>query len=63
MKTKRLVAGVLLTVTATAILIYLLKQMKVKKTQEKEVVANAGYELAYDIHFPLKHNRQRNSRN
>jgi predicted small secreted protein len=57
MKTKKVVAGVILTATATVMIVYLLKQIKVKKSMEKEVVADAGYELAYDIHFPLKHNR------
>jgi hypothetical protein len=37
--------------------ICLLKKRQHKK--RREFVANAGYELAYDVHFPLKYNRRK----
>jgi hypothetical protein len=36
--------------------ICLLKKRQQKK--RREFVANAGYELAYDVHFPIKYKKQ-----
>jgi hypothetical protein len=47
----------LATVSASAITICLLKKAKRKKISR--VVAEAGYETAHDIHFPLKINKLR----
>ena len=53
----------LLTLTlfaATAVIagttICLVKKRQSKK--RREFAANAGYELAYDVHFPVKYKRQ-----
>lgn len=40
-----------------AVLISLRCAKKTKQKKRLTVVANAGYETAYDIHFPLRHNK------
>ena len=37
--------------------LYLLKKNKHKK--RLDLVANAGYEMAYDVHFPIKYRRRK----
>jgi hypothetical protein len=55
MKKSQLVALTALaaTVASAGVTIYLRR----KKKQEKRLIAvsNAGYEMAYDIHFPVKY--------
>ena len=54
MKKSQLIALTTLTTAAAAVVtIYLLR----KKKHEKKLIAvsNAGYEMAYDIHFPVKY--------
>ena len=54
MKKSQLIALTTLTTAAAAVAtIYLLR----KKKHEKKLIAvsNAGYEMAYDIHFPVKY--------
>ena len=46
------VAGALVG-AATGFVLYLLKKQELKK--RLEVVSDAGYETAYDIHYPLKY--------
>ena len=55
MKKSQLVALTTLTAAAAAAVttIYLLKKKKHKK--RLIAVSNAGYEMAYDIHYPLKY--------
>lgn len=53
-------ATILVATAATVIVganLYLLKRFKHKK--RLAVVSDAGYETAYDIHFPLKGKKQR----
>lgn len=61
MKNKKLlVATILVASVATAVVaanVYLLKKYKHKK--RLAVVSDAGYETAYDIHFPMKSKRPR----
>jgi hypothetical protein len=61
MKNKKvLMATILVAAVATAVVganIYLLKRYKHRK--RLAVVSDAGYETAYDIHFPLKPKKQR----
>ena len=61
MKNKKLLmATILVASVATAVVVanaYLLKKYKHKK--RLAVVSDAGYETAYDIHFPMKSKRTR----
>ena len=57
---KRSQAIVLTALTATlaaGITVYFLSRRKTKK--RRDFVANAGYEMAYDIHYPIKYRRHR----
>jgi len=60
MKNKQLIAVTALTTlaatAAAATAIYLVA----KKRREKRlaVVSNAGYEMAYDVHYPIKYKRR-----
>ena len=47
----------LTTALAAGFTIYLLGKRKQQK--RKDFVANAGYEMAYDIHYPMKYRRHR----
>ena len=56
-KNKQLIAVTLLsTLVAGAATIYLLQ----KKRREKRLatVSNAGYEMAYDVHYPVKYKKR-----
>ena len=54
-RTQVIATTALITVGAAALTIYLLKKRQTQK--RKEFVANAGYEMAYDLHFPVKYRR------
>ena len=58
-KNKKLLLTVTLVATAAVIgaNFYLLKKHKHKK--RLAVVSDAGYETAYDVHFPLKYKKPR----
>ncbi len=54
MKKSQLIALTTLTAAAAAVAtIYILRKKKHKK--RLVAVSNAGYEMAYDIHFPVKY--------
>lgn len=53
MKSVKLLAALALTTTAIAATAYYLR--KRNKERKDEYIANAGYELAYDIHYPVKY--------
>lgn len=56
MKRSQAIAITALTTTlAAGFALYLLS--KRKKNKRKAFVSNAGYEMAYDIHYPLKYGR------
>ena len=58
MKRSQAVALTALTATlAAGVTIYLLS--KRKKDKRRDFVANAGYEMAYDIHYPVKYRRHK----
>jgi hypothetical protein len=61
MKRSQAIALTALTTTlAAGFTLYLLARRRHAK--RKDVVANAGYEMAYDIHYPPKYSRpSRNS--
>jgi hypothetical protein len=56
MKKTQLIAFTTLTVVAATVTICLLRKTQHKK--RREFVSNAGYELAYDVHFPIKYKRR-----
>jgi hypothetical protein len=59
MKRSQAIALTALTTTlAAGITIYLLSRQK-QQRRRKDFVANAGYEMAYDIHYPIKYRRHR----
>jgi hypothetical protein len=55
MKQKKLIAGALAIIAAGVIILI----SKIKDRRKRKIVAEAGYETAYDIYFPLKHNHPR----
>jgi hypothetical protein len=55
MKKTQLLAVTVLTASLVGVTIYLLR--KDKRKRRMTVVANAGYETAYDIHYPIKYGR------
>ncbi|HEV2355017.1 MAG TPA: hypothetical protein VGR89_12290 [Puia sp.] len=57
MKKNQLIAISALSVVLAATTVYLIR--KNRQNQRKKVVANAGYEMAYDIHYPMKYSNRR----
>ena len=57
--TKRLlILGVVVTTAAvTAAFVLTVCKQKTKREKELAVVSDAGYEIAHDVHFPLRHNK------
>ena len=47
----------LTTALAAGITVYL--RSKRKQEKRKDFVANAGYEMAYDLHYPIKYSRHK----
>ena len=41
----------------TVTTLYLLK--KARQEKRKAIVSNAGYEMAYDVHYPIKYRKSR----
>jgi hypothetical protein len=55
-KTQKIATITLATAALAGTAIYLLHR---KKRQRKlSVVSNAGYEMAYDVHFPMKYKKR-----
>jgi hypothetical protein len=55
-KTQKIATITLATAALAGTVIYLLHR---KKHQKKlAVISNAGYEMAYDVHFPVKYKRR-----
>jgi hypothetical protein len=58
MKRSQAIALTALTATvAAAATIYFMR--KRDRERRKDFVANAGYEMAYDIHYPVKYRRHK----
>lgn len=58
MKKTNLLAVTALTLAFAGMTIYLLRKDKHNKHKRRlTVVADAGYETAYDIHYPIKYRR------
>jgi ABC-type uncharacterized transport system permease subunit len=60
MKNKKLITSIAITIVAAGVAVYVFK--RIRKHRMLNTVADAGYETAHDIHFPLKHNRPRRYR-
>lgn len=56
-KSEAIVLTVLTTTIAAGITIWLLSKRNAQK--RKDFVANAGYEMAYDINYPVKYRRHK----
>ena len=56
-KSKAIVLTALTATLAAGVTIWLLSRRKAQK--RKDFVANAGYEMAYDIHYPVKYRRHK----
>jgi hypothetical protein len=59
MNKKKLIAVTGLTLVAAGATLYLLG--KNRQNRRKKVVANAGYEMAYDIHYPIKYSGRKSA--
>lgn len=55
MKNMKLLAALALTATAVSAAAYFIR--KKQKEKKSNFVANAGYEFAYDIHYPVRYKR------
>jgi hypothetical protein len=55
MKKKHLITIAALTAIAAGTAIYLLQRRK--HNRRKAFIANAGYETAYDVHYPVRYSR------
>jgi hypothetical protein len=54
MENAKWLAVIALAAVAAGMMIYRVRKMRMRR--KLEVISNAGYELAQDIHYPLKHN-------
>ena len=59
MKKTHVLTVAALTVAFAALTIYLLRKDKHKRRMT--VISDAGYETAYDIHYPIKYRRGRSA--
>ncbi len=56
-RSQAIVLTALTTALAAGATVWLLSKRKTQK--RKDFVANAGYEMAYDIHYPVKYRRHK----
>jgi hypothetical protein len=57
MKKKHVITIAALTAIAAGTAIYLLQRRK--HNRRKAFIANAGYETAYDVHYPVRYSRNK----
>jgi len=55
MKNTQKIAALTLTTALVGLTIYLWKKNEHKK--RRALVSNAGYEMAYDVHFPVRYKK------
>ena len=55
MKKKNVITIAVLTAVAAGLAIYLLQRKR--RAERKAFIANAGYETAYDVHYPIRYGR------
>lgn len=56
MKKNDLIALTALTAIAAGAAVYFIR--KARHDRRKKIVSNAGYEMAYDVHYPIKYSRK-----
>jgi hypothetical protein len=57
MKKKHVITIAALTAIAAGIAIFLVQRRK--HNRRKAFIANAGYETAYDVHYPIRYSRSK----
>jgi uncharacterized membrane protein YozB (DUF420 family) len=57
MKKKHVITIAALTAIAVGTAIFLIERKK--RESRKAFIANAGYETAYDVHYPIRYGRSR----
>jgi hypothetical protein len=57
MKKRNVIAFAALAALAAGATIYLLQRKR--RERRKAFIANAGYETAYDVHYPIRYGRSR----
>jgi hypothetical protein len=55
MKKKHVITVAALTAVVAGVTIYLLQRKR--RAERKAFIANAGYETAYDVHYPIRYSR------
>ncbi len=58
MKKKHVITIAALTAIVAGTAIFLIERKK--RERRKAFIANAGYETAYDVHYPIRYGRSRN---
>lgn len=61
MKKKHVITIAALTAVAAGVTIYLIQRKK--RERRKAFIANAGYETAYDVHYPIRYSRTKSAKN
>jgi hypothetical protein len=57
MKKRNVIAIAALTAIAAGVTAYLIERKR--RERRKTFIANAGYETAYDVHYPIRYGRSR----
>jgi hypothetical protein len=57
MKNTQKITALVFAAALVGTTVYLLK--KRQHSRRRDFVANAGYEMAYDVHFPMKYKKAR----
>jgi len=57
MKKKHVITIAALTAVAAGLTVYLIQRKK--RAERRAFIANAGYETAYDVHYPIRYTRNK----
>ncbi len=61
MKKKHAITIAALTAVAAGVTIYLIQRKRHQR--RKAFIANAGYETAYDVHYPIRYSKTKPAKN
>lgn len=61
MKKKHVITIAALTAVAAGVTIYLIQRKK--RERRRAFIANAGYETAYDVHYPIRYSKTKPAKN
>ena len=61
MKKKHVIAIAAISAVLAGTTLYLIQRKK--RERRKAFVANAGYETAYDVHYPVRYSRSKTAKN